>query len=1636
MRFSLLSTILLLVVQGWSLPSGYDVKKGSATLQVENTNAMQIQTEKNSILHWQDFSIKEGESVTFKQPDNLSSVLNRVIGSNLSELYGSLLSNGKVYVINPNGVVIGPNAKIETASFVASSLDVLDEDFLKGKDLFFQGEASRDIINYGMISCPFGNVFLLGRNIKNDGEIKADKIGWGSALEILIKPEEDESVWIKKTFSEDEITIENNGLLQSVTTELKGGYSPYLHAIKNSGKINVFSTEEKEGRLFLKSDQGGVQLKGKLETNEKPINVDISAKKIDLFPDFKMSLALKSKWQMIAEQITNEADLQIPSGEVFIQSLNDRYGSFLNEGIIDVSSKIGGSIELEIDILTQAGKLIASGDDLAGNIKISTTKNFIETTSGEIEASSTFSSGGNIEILCREGRLFSSGKHTAFGINGGKIILHGKEIALCAATVDATGVENGGEVLIGGDLRGENPEIFNSEKTYINAATNIKADGVNLGSGGKIIVWSEEKTHFSGNISARGCFKGGGVEVSSKDQLSHKGSINVDAVDITGEILLDPLDITISTTGSLPYVSLYDPNRVPLSEQRFGQTRLLLNNGRILVTKPDDDTHGLNSGAVYLYDVQTGGLIGIFAGANAGDGVGHSAILLSNGNFVVASSGWSNGATSNVGAVTFFRVDDNITGSPNTSNSLHGTSLDDRVGNFQLVALTNGNYVVGSPNWNLDVANTDVGAVTWCNGNNGYPVGASSKGAPVTVDNSLHGSQINDYVGNGYIVPLTNNNFVVCSPNWANGLQTRAGAVTLMNGATGYPVVVNTPPENIFLVTTTNSLHGTNMQDYVGEQGGTYALPNGNYVVVSSSWNIYMGAVTWGDGVNGTVGPLSGTGPNGNSVTGTTSGTALTGDRVGLNKIQILSNGDYVVISPYWNNGIPGQRIGAVTWVNGSNGWPYAATGPYTQVSGTNSLIGVLVNDRVGSSNQGVWPLNNGHYVVGSKDWNGGRGAATWCNSDGSIVGFVGVANSLTGTVGGDQVGASITPLNNTNGDYVVNSPFWNGAGSDRGAATFCTGIAPTSATVATTNSLYGTHDLDRVGSGSTALANGNYVVLSPFWDNGGSTANGKGAATWCNSSGIPYGEASVGVPVTTSNSLYGNAVDKVGTSAFAISNGHYLVISRSWSTATMNYVGALTWCDGTTGYAGLVTVDNSLYGGRNGSSIGTEVYELSNGHLVIRSDDFGTPTLDLPGGYTWMRGDRNTSGNAVPFSIAGYRDAAGDPIGPVVSNDTYFTGYLMPEEEGEVVVGLNWPFDVPFDFGENYNFNVASEFVAASLKQGYNLTLRANRDITFVNGFDATGGGIGNATFMAKRDIYVNDTLNIGGSSLSLLADQNIYVNNALQGTGGTLTLQPGSGYHTASPTKIPDGILFVNADITNPGGIVNFSPAGRSDIMSIATIIANPPGGTLNVSCGRFAMGQNEAMTALCNLNILATSKAKLSDIVALDSLVVSSPNISILKHWYGPILDENGNLYETDATHFYARPVAPVFTGTVSTSGNGMEPRILAVTNYTRTQFNDKLHFGSYVLNYDIPYFAAIVANNEIALATTGQLQRSMPLYAGEMYSYNMEWIWQVLIGERFVELFIIKEKIDETSKREVLRYLSYLFYRSFIFENEVK
>jgi Repeat of unknown function (DUF5650) len=185
----------------------------------------------------------------------------------------------------------------------------------------------------------------------------------------------------------------------------------------------------------------------------------------------------------------------------------------------------------------------------------------------------------------------------------------------------------------------------------------------------------------------------------------------------------------------------------PAGSGQFGFSVTVLANGNFVVTDPAfDDGATPDVGAVYLYNGSTYALISTLKGSSPNDSVGSNGVLaLGNGNFVVISTKWDNGAATNAGAVTFGNGTTGVSGVVSSSNSLVGSSINDNVGSGGVLdpivmgVLRTGNYIVRSPLWDNGAA-TNAGAITWGNANTGISGVLSSS-------NSLVGSSANDNVG-------------------------------------------------------------------------------------------------------------------------------------------------------------------------------------------------------------------------------------------------------------------------------------------------------------------------------------------------------------------------------------------------------------------------------------------------------------------------------------------------------------------------------------------------------------------------------------------------------------------------------------------------------------------------------------------------------------------------------------------------------------------------------------------------------------------------------------------------------------------------------------------------------------------------
>lgn len=1071
----------------------------------------------------------------------------------------------------------------------------------------------------------------------------------------------------------------------------------------------------------------------------------------------------------------------------------------------NASGQSGGQIAVNAALLMDSGTTRADGHAQGGTI-VQTAIEIEQTRAAQLSANSTHGQGGQVRVLgdaAVGGSAWLSGRISATGVQGGQVDATAHRLVAAGLQVDASGTQSAGQVRLGGGWQGQDSDLANATTTVVDGHSQITNEGAN----GRVVVWADDQTRYSGHIQA----SGSAAEVSGKGTLQFGGTAQ------TASLLLDPMNITIQTiSGSANVLTIANPNATV--GDGFGTSVTELSNGNLVVVSGGASVGGVSgAGRVYLYS-PTGSLISSISGSTASDGIGSTGVTaLTNDNFVFRSNSWDGVGGTNLGAVTFGNGSTGFIGSVvGSGNSLVGSTANDQVGSTGVVALTNGNYVVASRLWNNGGSMAGAGAVTWGDGSIGT-VGA------VSASNSLVGSTANDFVGNGNptmeslgvfaltnghyvvtspywnggglndngavtwgnglggtvgslsssnslvggrtgdnvgkagVIPLTNGNYVVRSPSWSNGTFVEVGAATWGNGSTNGPRLTGT-------VDASNSLVGSSQGDQVG--GNVTALTNGNYVVWAPSWGgSDLGAVTWGHGGTGTAGVVS----SSNSLVGSN-----LNDQVGLNGVTALSNGHYVVSSPMWSSSGTMTYEGAVTWGDGSASGP-RLTGA---VSAANSLVGSRVNDRVGEGqvlalkHDGSSSPDNGHYVVISPRWSNGTaavGAVTWRDGSAAQNDVVSASNSLLGSTVSDFSNATLTAL--TNGHYVLSAPFWNnGSVANAGAVLWGNGSTGLVGTISASNALVGSQTNDNVGMmGAMALSNGHYVVSSPFWDNG--SAGGAGAATWGN--GSTNGPRLTGV-VSASNSLVGSSAnDAVGMVISQVGNA-YVVRSPFWThpSGNLGAAGAMTWADASTGITGAVSASNSMVGTRAAQRIGSSVFDLPvNGWLAQGDFNGGT------GGQVLIFKGM-TSGSGAAVSSATFSNSA--------SGDTTIT-----------------PTDL-----------------RTLLDAGTAVTLQANSDITLASALvvnNASGNG-GNLTLLAGRDININSQLVTDNGNFTAVAGSTSAAGAVSMWRGGysasVITLGSGGSIDAGTGT-----VNLVN--LWSEGRFVNSASAAGNAITAGATHI-----------------------------------------------------------------------------------------------------------------------------------------------------------------------------------------------------------------------
>ena len=204
-------------------PSSGVVRAGAATISTNAAATTITQTSDRAVIDWSSFSIASGETVTFNQPSSQSAVLNRVTGTEVSSLQGSLSANGQVFLVNPNGILIGGGAKVDVGSFVATTANIDTASFMSspaavnGRYAFDQltsAAAAGSIVNSGAITAADGGlVALVAPAVRNSGIITArlGKVALASA-----------NIFTLDLFGDDLVRLAVSDQIASALTDVSG----------------------------------------------------------------------------------------------------------------------------------------------------------------------------------------------------------------------------------------------------------------------------------------------------------------------------------------------------------------------------------------------------------------------------------------------------------------------------------------------------------------------------------------------------------------------------------------------------------------------------------------------------------------------------------------------------------------------------------------------------------------------------------------------------------------------------------------------------------------------------------------------------------------------------------------------------------------------------------------------------------------------------------------------------------------------------------------------------------------------------------------------------------------------------------------------------------------------------------------------------------------------------------------------------------------------------------------------------------------------------------------------------------------------------------------------------------------------
>ena len=986
-------------------PLGARIVHGDVGFANPDPQTLQITNSPNAVIDWGSFSIRADETTRFIQESATSAVLNRVTGNQPSNILGSLLSNGRVFLVNSAGIIIGRDGMVDTAGLVMSTLDINNADFMNG-ELRFTGDGdSGAIVNRGYIkSAPNGNVILLAPSITNAADpdnslsgvidTPGGQLVLAAGRAISISSLDDPAISFEVQAPEDEVV--NLGSLLA-----QGGIAKvYAGTIRQSGVINADAvTRDAQGRVVLFASH-------KLETGADSV---ISASGGDGIAAGEI--------EIVARATPLDDDTAAPA---------QTHATI--DGTVVASGQTGGTVTIESDVLQVAGAVAADGVGDAGTVNLLASE--LTLSGANVSASAEIGQAGAVHVggdYQGQGDMRAASLTT---IDGGTRL-----------QADAATDGDGGEVIVWSELH---TDFYG----YASAR-----GGVDGGDGGLVEVSGKQTLGFHGSVEVGAP---GGLPGTL---LLDPRNIRIIQGDAVAE-LVDPdafagdrfsaSGLSVLPNGNLLVVNqmadatglvdageifLFDPlgNLIGSLEgtadnEMLGSAGFVtLNDGNRLYRSPNATANGIaQAGAVIGFDINTGTEFTRIEGTSANEQFGAAFPTFVGNLFAFRSANADVAGNVDAGSVVFVSRDSGM-----ELNRISGGSANEFFGNtIDTFGVPVGTMLIRSPS-------ADVG-------------GLVDAGTAVLVDSAtameigrVSGQSAGDMLGQTAANLRNSGNFLLAVPNADPGGIMDAGSVVLVDGTTGTRIgaidgtsaneglgniidtfalgfnefLIRSPLNDnaggvdagTVILASDVDLGGGNIElgrsDGIsaGEQFGLSAptvLANNNFVIAS------LNADAFGVTGSGRVALLSGADA---SLIGETTGNSPN-EAFGSMPIAVRGSGNYFIFSPF-NDGAAGMTTdaGAVVLASGTTGMEIGR------------FSGDTVNQQFGGSGVDLFSLGFNDILVSDPDHNSGGGIIAQL-SDVDLGGSTIIRNG--GVIGapGSGVGSSSTEFLPSR-NYVVATP-------------------------------------------------------------------------------------------------------------------------------------------------------------------------------------------------------------------------------------------------------------------------------------------------------------------------------------------------------------------------------------------------------------------------------------------------------------------------------------------------------------------------------------------------------------------------------------------------------------------------------------